>query len=50
MSDRSVDVDEPHVGSGLSIQRVSDLLAVPAPTIRSWERRYGVAAAPRSTG
>jgi len=42
--------DEPDVGTGLSIQRVSQLLAVPAPTIRSWERRYGVPSAPRSTG
>jgi MerR family transcriptional regulator, light-induced transcriptional regulator len=42
--------DEPDIGAGLSIQRVSDLLAVPAPTIRSWERRYGVPAASRSSG
>lgn len=37
-------------GGGLSIQAVSTLLQVPAPTIRSWERRYGIATASRSTG
>ncbi|MBA2445095.1 MAG: B12-binding domain-containing protein [Nocardioidaceae bacterium] len=35
---------------GLSIQAVSRLVAVPAPTIRSWERRYGVPTAKRSSG
>ena len=35
---------------GLAIQQVSDLLGVPAPTLRSWERRYGVPATPRSDG
>ena len=34
----------------VSISRVADLLGVPAPTIRSWERRYGVARAPRTSG
>jgi methylmalonyl-CoA mutase cobalamin-binding subunit len=34
----------------LSIQDVSRLLEVPAPTIRSWERRYGIPAAGRSEG
>ena len=37
-------------GSGLSIQSVSELLAIPAPTIRSWERRYGLAQALRTGG
>lgn len=32
----------------LTIQQVSQLLGVPAPTIRSWERRYGLAQASRS--
>lgn len=41
---------EPDVGAGLSIQQVSDLLGVPAPTIRSWERRYGVPPTSRSAG
>ncbi len=41
---------QPDVGAGLSIQAVSQLLDVPAPTIRSWERRYGVPPTGRSTG
>lgn len=40
----------PDVAAGLSIQAVSSLLQVPAPTIRSWERRYGVPAVSRSNG
>ena len=36
--------------SELTIQQASQLLNVPAPTIRSWERRYGVPLAGRSTG
>lgn len=35
---------------GLSIQAVSELLGIPAPTIRSWERRYGLAQAYRTGG
>jgi DNA-binding transcriptional MerR regulator/methylmalonyl-CoA mutase cobalamin-binding subunit len=35
---------------GLAIQDVSRLLGVPAPTIRAWERRYGVPETPRSRG
>jgi DNA-binding transcriptional MerR regulator len=34
----------------LTIQQVSLELGVPAPTLRSWERRYGVPAAGRSQG
>jgi methanogenic corrinoid protein MtbC1 len=34
----------------LTIQQASHLLDVPAPTIRSWERRYGVPITGRSTG
>lgn len=34
----------------LTIQQASRLLHVPAPTIRSWERRYGVPSASRSQG
>ena len=34
----------------LTIQQVSQLLGVPVPTIRSWERRYGVPLAERSSG
>jgi MerR family transcriptional regulator, light-induced transcriptional regulator len=40
----------PEVGAGLSIQAVSQLLEIPAPTIRSWERRYGVPPTGRSQG
>ncbi len=46
----AADRDEPGIGAGLSIQRASELLSVPAPTLRSWERRYGVPQAPRSKG
>jgi len=34
----------------LTIQQVSQLFDVPVPTIRSWERRYGVPLADRSSG
>ena len=34
----------------LTIQQASRLLQVPAPTLRSWERRYGIPAVERSTG
>jgi MerR family transcriptional regulator, light-induced transcriptional regulator len=34
----------------LTIQQASATLNLPAPTIRSWERRYGVPAADRSSG
>lgn len=40
----------PEGNRGLSIQAVSDLLAIPAPTIRSWERRYGIAKTARTGG
>ena len=43
--------EDPSVaGAGLSIQDASTYLRVPAPTIRSWERRYGLPATPRSGG
>jgi len=38
------------VGGGLHIQQASDLLGVPAPTLRSWERRYGLPTTQRSSG
>jgi DNA-binding transcriptional MerR regulator len=41
---------EPDIGAGLTISAVSQILAVPAPTIRSWERRYGIPDTPRSRG
>ena len=37
-------------GEELTIQQASELLKVPAPTLRSWERRYGVPLAGRSSG
>ncbi len=43
--------EDPSVaGAGLSIKDASTYLRVPAPTIRSWERRYGLPATPRSGG
>ena len=42
--------EQPDVGAGLTIQAVSQLLDIPAPTIRSWERRYGVPPTSRSVG
>ncbi len=42
--------ESPPVGVELSIQQASRLLNVPAPTIRSWERRYGVPVVDRSKG
>lgn len=35
---------------GLRIQQVSDLLGIPGPTLRSWERRYGFPVISRSAG
>ena len=44
----SVGGDDPLLGGRrLSIREVSELLAVPAPTIRSWERRHGLSAIAR---
>lgn len=43
-------MEEPQIGAGLPIHEVSRLLQVPAPTIRSWERRYGVPSTGRTTG
>lgn len=37
-------------GEELTIQQASEFLKVPAPTLRSWERRYGVPLAGRSSG
>jgi methanogenic corrinoid protein MtbC1 len=36
--------------AGMSIKTVSELLGVPIPTLRSWERRYGVPAPDRTGG
>jgi len=35
---------------GVPIHEVSMMLGVPAPTLRSWERRYGLPTTPRSAG
>lgn len=35
---------------GPAISQVSEMLGVPAPTLRSWERRYGVPTTSRSAG
>jgi DNA-binding transcriptional MerR regulator len=43
-------VDAAELDGELTIQQASRLLEVPAPTIRSWERRYGIAQANRSSG
>ena len=36
--------------AGLTIEQVSALLGLPAPTIRSWERRHGVPDVSRTSG
>lgn len=41
---------DPSKRTGRAIREVSDLLGVPAPTLRSWELRYGVPSTGRSTG
>ena len=38
------------VGNGPAIRQVSESLGIPAPTLRSWERRYGIPATSRSSG
>jgi MerR family transcriptional regulator, light-induced transcriptional regulator len=40
----------PASAEGLSIGQVSELLGVPVPTLRSWQRRYGVAVPDRTSG
>jgi DNA-binding transcriptional MerR regulator len=41
---------ERRTGGPLAIAAVSDLLQIPVPTIRSWERRYGFPAPARTRG
>lgn len=38
------------VSDGFQIGQVSEILGVPAPTLRSWERRYGLPVSTRSAG
>lgn len=45
----NVTTNEP-LGDGLRIHEVSERLGIPAPTLRSWERRYGLPATTRSVG
>ncbi len=40
----------PDVGTGLNIHAASEILGVPAPTLRSWELRYAVPLTLRSPG
>jgi methanogenic corrinoid protein MtbC1 len=47
--DRDV-IDPLALDRGLPIHQASALLGVPAPTLRSWERRYGLPTTRRSSG
>lgn len=47
MNNRATDISPE---DGRAIRQVSQLLGVPAPTLRSWERRYGIPVASRSAG
>ena len=42
--------DPSTTGKGLSIKEAGALLGVPGPTLRSWERRYGLPTTSRSDG
>lgn len=46
----TADDGAPDVGDGLPIRAASELLGVPAPTLRSWERRYALPATLRTEG
>lgn len=48
--DSKLDVVAPQDSEGLPISEVSRLLAVPVPTLRSWELRYGIPDTGRSPG
>ncbi len=45
-----VEKDASLLADGPAIKQVSESLGVPAPTLRSWERRYGIPVASRTTG
>ena len=49
-TDSRVEVAPPNDTDGLPISEVSRLLAVPVPTLRSWELRYGIPDTARSVG
>lgn len=42
--------DSAQPGGGMAIKEAGELLHVPAPTLRSWERRYGLPTTTRSVG
>lgn len=42
--------DAPRARAGLLIHQASEVLGVPAPTLRSWERRYGLPTTVRTPG
>jgi len=42
--------DSPDIGAGLPIHEASRVLGVPAPTLRSWERRHELPTTARSPG
>ena len=50
ITDSSVEAVPPNDTDGLPISEVSRLLAVPVPTLRSWELRYGIPDTARSVG
>lgn len=50
MSGMRTDDDIEIPARGVSIATVSDLLGIPVPTIRSWERRYDFPTPPRTRG
>jgi DNA-binding transcriptional MerR regulator/methylmalonyl-CoA mutase cobalamin-binding subunit len=49
-SDRATVEDSSGTSNGLTIEQVSQMLGVPVPTIRSWERRHQVPVVNRTSG
>ena len=49
-TDRATADDSRETPIGLTIEQVSQMLGVPVPTIRSWERRHQVPVANRTPG
>lgn len=46
----AVRTDSAQPGDGMAIKEAGELLQVPTPTLRSWERRYGLPTTARSVG
>ncbi|MCW2785270.1 MAG: hypothetical protein JWP74_1787 [Marmoricola sp.] len=46
----AIQTDAAQPGGGMAIKEAGELLRVPAPTLRSWERRYGLPTTARSVG